>query len=179
MKCQWINPKEAETVRNQRIALFGAGHGSDEYIRFSQHMNLGNQILYVVDNDTSYWGKTFKGYKIQSPDVLLDNNVDCIVVTSVSGREAIAFQLESMGLKYCQDFVLVGRFPRTYQRHFDRLFNNTRFLFPLKDKDVLHVGLGGFLGLEVLLYCFGVNRIGSIDKNTFGIRYPDITEHFE
>jgi len=179
LKYQWINPKEAETIRNQKIVLFGAGRGSEEYIRFCQKMNLGNQILYVVDNDTSYWGKTFKGYEIQSPNRLLENNIDCIIVTSVSGREAIAQQLETMGLEGDTDFVLVGRFPRIFQRHFDMLFNDVQFIFPLEEKNVLHVGPGGFLGLEVLLYCCGANRICSIDKNTFGIRYPDITEHYE
>ena len=119
MKCQWINSKEAENIRNQRIVLFGAGRGSEEYICFCQEMSLGNEILYVIDNDTSYWGKTFKGFEIKSPNYLLENNVDFIVVTSVSGREAIAHQLETLGLKRDKDFVLVGRYPNTYQRHFE------------------------------------------------------------
>jgi SAM-dependent methyltransferase len=179
LKYQWINPKEAETIRNQKVVLFGAGHGSEEYIYFCQKMKLGNQILYVVDNDTSYCGKRFKGYEIKPPNCILESNMDCIIITSVSGREAIARQLENMGFKSDIDFVLVGRFPKTYQRHFDMMFNDVRFIFPLEEKDVLHVGPGGFLGLEVLLYCCGVKRICSIDKNTFGIRYPDITEHYE
>ena len=136
MKYQWINPKEAEIIRKQKIVLFGAGRGSEEYIHFCQKMNLGNQILYVVDNDTSYWGKTFKGYKIQSPDRLLENNIGCIIVTSVSGREAIAQQLETMGFKGDTDFVLVGRFPKIFHRHFDMLFNDVQFIFPLEEKDV-------------------------------------------
>jgi SAM-dependent methyltransferase len=51
--------------------------------------------------------------------------------------------------------------------------------FPLEGTECLHIGPGGFLGLEVLMYCLGANRICSIDKFTFGIDFPDITEHQE
>ena len=179
MKNRWINLKEAEAIRNQNIVLFGAGNGSKEYIHFSHQNSLNNKILCVIDNDPSHWGKSFNGFEVCSPERLLKSCFDCIVVTSISGREAIARQLEAMNFKYGRDYVLIGRFPRSYKNQFEVMRKSLSTMFSLKGKKVLHIGPGGFLGFEVLLYCYGVNRVYSVDNNPFGIQYPDITKHYK
>lgn len=50
--------------------------------------------------------------------------------------------------------------------------------FPLEGKHLLHIGSGGFLILEVLLLCLGVDHICSIDKLGFDISYLEVTDPY-
>jgi len=173
---KWINPAEAANIRQQRLVLFGAGQGTEEFLNLSGKVLAGNEIAFITDNDASFWGKRLHGYEIRPPHHLKESTFDRIVVTSVSEREAISIQLRSMGYQEGRDFSLIGRYPKAYLKNFEILSQNLPASFSLKDKRVLHVGPGGFLGLEILLYCLGAERTCSIDKFGFGIHYPDITD---
>jgi SAM-dependent methyltransferase len=100
---------------------------------------------------------------------------DKIVITSISGRDAIAEQLCRMGFTPERQFVCVGRYPQAYLDAFSLLSKELIPFFDLQNKKCLHIGPGGGLGLEVLLYCCGAAKICSIDKFAFNICYPEIT----
>ncbi len=94
-------------------------------------------------------------------------------MTSVSGREVIARQLDDMGVSDGR-VLLVGRYPASYQQNFLSLLRELESSSWLSGKECLCVGPGGFLGLEMLLYCLGAERVCAIDKFTFSIEYPVI-----
>lgn len=80
-----------------------------------------------------------------------------------------------MGFVQSHDFALIGRFPTAYKANFNLL----RQWLPLSDclpgSRCLHVGPGGFLGLEALLVAGGAGKVTAVDKFSFGINYPEIS----
>jgi SAM-dependent methyltransferase len=172
---EWINTQEIENIEGKPIVLFGAGKGAEEFIGYLQGERSPCPILAIADNDPSYWGKSLCGYRIVSPESIPEWAPGKIVVTSVSGREAIALQLQSMGYDYPQDFILIGRYPQGYFHQFKLFMESVNGTASLENRELLHVGPGGFLGLEVLLAALGAKKVSSIDKFSFGMRYPDIS----
>lgn len=179
MNYKWINPEEVVGLDGLKLVLFGAGKGYEEFLHYMRESNLNIRISAIADNDPSFWRKRLDGYKIIAPEQLKHTGFDRIVVTSVSGREAIALQLEEMGFGYDKDYILIGRYPQNYIQNFDILSNELPQSFSLEGAHCLHIGPGGFLGLEVLLYCFGAEYVCSIDKFTFGVHFPDISKYRE
>jgi SAM-dependent methyltransferase len=175
----WINIYEVTGLTNQKIILFGAGRGSEEFLQYSEKSKLRNEVISIVDNDPTYWGHHLLGYKIIPPEKIGNKDFDKIVVTSISGRETIARQLEGMGFKQDSDYILAGRYPQTYRGNFENLLKNFPFKPELDGARCLHIGPGGFLGLEILLYCFGTEKVYSIDNLPFDIRFPDISDLVE
>ena len=175
MEYNWINPEEIIDIDEKKLVLFGAGKGSEEFFQHLKQLSNESQVVAITDNDSTYWGKTLDGYEIVSPESLLHMPFDKIVVSSVSGREVIANQLERMGFSNPRDYILIGRFPPTYRENFKRIENLLAGVAPLTGTECLHIGPGGFLGLETLLYSFGASRVRSIDKFSFGIHYPNIS----
>lgn len=177
--CRWIYPSEAVGLANKRIILFGAGKGSEEFFSLRHHLAPGATVLAVTDNDASLWGETVFGQQIIPPHQLPDESFDTIVVTSISGREAIAAQLLALGFRQHLDFILIGRYPSNTINNFQTLRQELTPATFLQDAHCLHIGPGGFLGLEALLHCFGAAHIHSIDKFSFAIDYPDVTKQLD
>jgi SAM-dependent methyltransferase len=175
VKFEWINAAEAAEISADQVVVFGAGRGTEELVEFLGVHAPGKEITAVVDNDPSLWDKTLLGIPVLPPERLAAIPFDQIVVTSISGRETIALQLEQMGLKYPDDFILIGRYPAAYSKNFDLIVKELGWPLPIPHARCLHVGPGGFLGLEVMLYSFGAHHISSVDKYGFGVTYPDIT----
>jgi len=174
--CCWIHPAEAVELENKKIILFGAGKGSEEFIALRHQLAPGSSIEAVIDNDASLWGKVFIDQLITSPDRLQEVEFDKIVVTSISGRDAIAAQLTAFGLRQHDDFILIGRYPCNPTNNFRLLLQHCSGTDFLKDSHCLHIGPGGFLGIEALLFSFGAAHIHSIDKFSFAIDFPDVTK---
>ena len=80
-----------------------------------------------------------------------------------------------MGYAAGIDFVAVGRYPSASSDNL-KLFLawNDRLSLIEPPARVLHVGPGGFLGLECCLRSLGYGVV-SMDAHGFGIRYPDVT----
>lgn len=172
---QWIDATQLDILKNgMKVVLFGAGKGSEELLQFSKNNKLELDIKAIIDNDRSLQGKTLTSISIIPLSQLQSIDFDLILVTSVSGKESIAAQLEKINLIQGRDFLCVGRFPSGYREQCNVLL---QYIHPyeLVGKRCLHVGPGGFLGLEILLYSLGAERLESIDKFGFGMEYPDVT----
>jgi SAM-dependent methyltransferase len=179
LKYEWININEVVDLETRKIILFGAGKGSEEFLGYLKESGIEAEILCILDNDRSLWGKTLCGYPILSPQEVKHKIFDKIVVSSVSGRESISAQLSSIGLEAGRDFILIGRYPRNYTDNFRLLMRETGGLFSFDGSHCLHIGPGGFLAVEIFLYCLGASKAFSIDKYAFGIDYPDVTDSYD
>lgn len=175
MEYKWINPKEISDIEGQKLILFGAGAGCEEFLHYHKEKGPDSQIIAVTDNDPSYWGQKLYHYDIITPARLTDMQFDKIIVTTISGREAISAQLENMGFKHHYDYILIGRYPQTYIGNIKRFLGDIDGNFLLKGAHCLHIGPGGFLGLEILLYSLGAEKVYSIDNLPFDIRFPQIS----
>jgi len=171
-----INTHEIKGINGQRLILFGAGAGCEEFLHHHKEKMLDSRIIAVTDNDPSYWGQKLFNYEIIPPAQIKSMPFDKIVVTTISGRETVSQQLNSMGLSYNQDYILIGRYPRTYIGNFKHFLKQCDAKSMLEGAHCLHIGPGGFLGFEILLYCLGAEKVYSIDNLPFDIHYPRITE---
>ena len=179
MKCEWINPNEIPDLSGcKKLVLFGAGEGTRVLMEGVKTGFVPGHptLMAICDNDPSLHGKWFFGVEVIHPEELKALDCDLILVTSISGRDQIADQLEKMGFVRNRDFFLVGRYPDAYlpamtliQEHYFRLG------WPGADSVCLNVGPGGSFSLEILLYCYGFNRVVSIDVNRFGANYPKLS----
>jgi SAM-dependent methyltransferase len=176
----WLNIREIpELTGAPRIVLFGAGEGSREMAEHLKNASGQARIIAICDNDPSIHGKRFHGAEVIHPARLKSIPFDTILVTSISGRDQIASQLEEMGFKQNRDFYLVGRYPDSYLPAMDLIkrayFSRTQ---PGENSVCLNVGPGGSFGLEILLYCYGFNRVLSIDTHRFGANYPELSSDY-
>lgn len=82
---------------HKKIVLWGAGgFGGDFFPLFEV---LEKDVAYFVDGDERKWGMCFidKNLEICSPQKLLSDNVDLIIITSMYSREILA-QIQKMNL---------------------------------------------------------------------------------
>lgn len=179
MTYKWIRPEKIQLNGKKEIILFGGGKGTEEFLDFAKKEKIAASVVAIADNDPSLVGKSLKGIKIINPQALIANRHALIIVTSVSGRETIALQLEQMGLACPADFILIGRYPEVYQTNFNLLNQWLTLENFLPGSRCLHVGPGGFLGLESLLWAGGAQKVSAIDKYSFGIVYPEISEQID
>lgn len=173
MEYQWIDTTQLLGLDSLKIVLFGAGRGAEEALHFIQERKLDLHVCGIVDNDKSLQGKTLFDHPVFSPAELPDREQDIIVVTSISGKESIAGQLAGLGFRPGRNFICIGKYPSGFAnsiREVTRL-QDTR---ELHGKRCLHVGPGGFLGLEMCLYSLGAARVYSVDKFSFGYEASDI-----
>lgn len=67
-----------------KVVFFGAGGQAEHIWKQLQSMPLcETQCVAFTDNNSSLWGKTFKGIKIISPYELTQDTADFFVVTSI------------------------------------------------------------------------------------------------
>ncbi|MGE4293836.1 MAG: methyltransferase domain-containing protein [Desulfovibrio sp.] len=178
---EWIDIQALPRLeQRQPIVLFGAGNGSRELLRYFQEQGLSPRILAVLDNDPTLHGKYFLNIPVLSPAALPSLAPCFVLVTTVSGREAVSQQLAAQGLRRGRNFELVGTFPAA------RSTGNLRLLLHCLRRQglsaqgwLLHVGPGGFLGLECgllsLLGPHGPTGCVSVDAYDFSMQWPDVT----
>lgn len=169
----WIDPAAIPDLSGKKIILFGAGKGGEEFLHYAKARRLACAVLAVADNDQSFWGRSWQGLEVVPPTALPSFVFDQVVITSISGPEAISGQLRDLGCTE-QQLLAVGRYPLTYQNNFRFLISHLEDLSWLNGRRCLTIGPGGFLGLEVLLYCLGAAKVCAIDKFAFGVEYPAI-----
>jgi hypothetical protein len=85
---------------NKRIILFGTGAASD---KICSHFSF--PISYFVDNNNEKWGSKYKGRPVHSPQKLLEENKDhLLIVVAIQRYEDIAEQLKKMGFAERQHY---------------------------------------------------------------------------
>ena len=87
----------------ERVVIFGAGH----YGRLAAELvaRCGWTTEYFVDNNRHLWDTKIRGVTVRSPDVIRERPADLVVIASHANLDAIAAQLEGLGLTYGCDFV--------------------------------------------------------------------------
>lgn len=84
------------SVKNKRIVIFGAGECAKEYL---DQEGWREFTLFVVDNDCEKWGKSFKGYLIKKPELIVPIKDKVVVlIANYHHENEIARQLEAMGI---------------------------------------------------------------------------------
>ncbi|MGE4299573.1 MAG: methyltransferase domain-containing protein [Desulfovibrionaceae bacterium] len=172
----WICTDELPGLpADARVALFGAGQGSVDYLAL--HAQRGGPVVVAVaDNDPSMWGKTLRGVPIIPPDAIGGHAPDAVIVTTVSGRDAVGGQLAAMGYVEGVTLFKVGVFPSATVHKVRTMHAALASLGGLRPgQRVLHVGPGGFLGLECCLHALGLEAV-STDAYAFAMAYPDIAK---
>lgn len=61
----------------KKVVLFGAGDGLEKFILIMKLLHY--DVIYIVDNNESKWGKFINGYKIEAPQTLLENSYDIVI----------------------------------------------------------------------------------------------------
>lgn len=90
--------------KSEGIIIFGAGGMGKKILKSNMISNL---IKHVVDNDSRKWGQEISGFSIKSPDELLINNKNFILVASIFYKD-IKKQLSNMGFIENKDFIDAG-----------------------------------------------------------------------
>lgn len=86
-----------ESVSDKKIFVFGAGKYADKFLAFYKDELMVSGIL---DNNASKWGLEFRGVRIASPEILLQNDPDSYkVIVCVKGYRPIVKQLLRMGVR--------------------------------------------------------------------------------
>jgi len=177
MTYDWIDESAIPPlVRGTRLALFGAGEGSVQFLQWLANHAPGCPVLAVADNDLTMHGRSLHGLPIVSPESVLQMPLDLVVVTTVSGRDAVAEQLRAHGLAEGRQFVRIGAYPVAGVRNLPLLLEmDDRFGALAGARDILHVGPGGFLGLECGLHALLGARVSGLDLFGFGVTWPEVT----
>jgi hypothetical protein len=85
------------------VAVFGAGR----YGRLAAELagRCGWSVAAFVDNNANLWNTDVRGVPVRSPATLREEPVDLVIVASHANMDAIAGQLEGLGLVYGSDFI--------------------------------------------------------------------------
>ncbi len=78
------------------IIVFGTGDIAGKCFEFLKR--LGDRIVFFVDNDKNKWGRNFNGYRIASPDELINEKNKTVLIMNERFMENISQQLETMQL---------------------------------------------------------------------------------
>jgi len=180
MDYNWIEIDKLPLLADaDTIILFGAGEGTRQLLHYFKHSGPRPRTLAIADNDRSMWGRTFRDLPIINPadipDLLKQHSRCRVLVTTVSGREAVKAQLSAMGLAEGSHFFNLGCYPSNAMANLKTLLEadaGHHFLAP--GSSILHGGPGGFLGLECGLSALG-HTVYSLDAFGFSMHYPDIS----
>ncbi len=180
MPFDWIDEDRLPVFeQGERLVLFGAGQGSVEFLQWLAEFAPGVRVEAIADNDGSMWGKELHGHPIIDPATIAEHDFSRIVITTISGVDPVFSQLQSIGYVQGERFCSVGKYPTNHLGNFNLLFElNSASPFLEKGARILHVGPGGFLGLECCLYALGFMPC-SIDAYAFGVCYPEVTERMD
>jgi SAM-dependent methyltransferase len=176
----WIDEDRLpQFAPGEQLLLFGAGQGCVELLQWLAEFAPQTIVTAIADNDNSMWGRSLQGYPVIDPATIAEHEFSRIVITTISGEDPVSAQLRAMGHEPGEHFCAVGRYPTNHLGNFNILLELDRacpFLNP--GSRILHVGPGGFLGLECSLYALG-HEPCSMDAYAFGVSYPDVTERMD
>jgi SAM-dependent methyltransferase len=180
MEYGWIAPESVPWLKeNEPVLLFGAGQGTVELLAYLEEQQQHPDLIGIVDNDCSMWGKSLHGLPIVPPASIPESEWSKIIITTVSGRDQVAAQLQAMGYAEFTHYHRIGTYPAASVMNLLNLNDMQRAFNFMKEGDsVLHVGPGGFLSLEVALHCLGFRPL-SMDAYSFSMHYPETTHRLQ
>jgi len=92
------NKTYIDLFNTRDLVLFGAGMiGS--YVA-AKLKAIGKLVKFFCDNNSSKWGKRVEGIIVKSPQHLIENNENILVLITVVQPEEICRQLEALGIDY-------------------------------------------------------------------------------
>jgi SAM-dependent methyltransferase len=166
-----------QTLKNpeggkQRLVLFGAAGWGEALL--SEILKYTEMPVVFTDNDSTKQGMRLCKRSIVPPETL-DPRSDIVAITTISAGSKVSLQLESLGFVRDVDyFEIMENRDTSFPFHVVDFYK--KFVADFRGKDILHVGPGGKLGVEVVLSALGAATVTSIDYNSFGISYPDVTQ---
>jgi hypothetical protein len=93
----------ARLSRDRKVALFGAGTIAEKTERLLE----SEKLVAIIDNASNLWGESELGVSIQGPERLESNAAgDLFVIITTTSFAEVAAQLEEIGLKPQQDFLV-------------------------------------------------------------------------
>ncbi len=166
----------AAALQGRRWVLFGAAGWGRALLAEIRRRWPASAVVFC-DNDQSKHGRWLAGVPIIGPARLHPQH-DAVVITSVSAGDQISRQLEELGFRRNATCFEVMRSLDPDQPM--RIFENFAGFFAgdarsfLQGKEVLHIGPGGNLGVELLLAGHGARRVWSLECHSFGLCYPQV-----
>ena len=85
-----------DTIRNKKLYIFGSGRFADKFIALYKN---DYDICGVVDNDSSKWNSSFRGFQIQNPETLRNLSNEYCVVICVKDYKSIYLQLKKLEIQ--------------------------------------------------------------------------------
>jgi SAM-dependent methyltransferase len=99
---------------------------------------------------------------------------DLVVITTISAGEQVSNQLEQLGFyRDYNYFEVMHRFD--YLHPFEVVDFYKKYVGRFEGLDILHVGPGGHLGVELLLHTLAAKSVCSVEYDSFRLKYPDVT----
>lgn len=74
--------------------IFGTGYEAGNLIAYENELG----IEYFIDNDKKKIGKNFKGYDVRSPETMVGQTCDCIILSSKKYASEMKAQLLEIGI---------------------------------------------------------------------------------
>jgi len=156
----------------KRLILFGAG-GWGEALHDELIQRDISLPIYFADNDPSKQGLNLKDKPILCPQEIHHHN-DIVVITTISAGDKVSNQLEGMGFARDVNYFEVMH-SLNYQYPFNVMDFYNNFVEDFEGLDILHIGPGGQLGVELLLYLMGAKSVFAVEYHSFNLSFPEIT----
>ncbi len=161
-------------TRASRIVLFGAGGWGEALLEELEQREVPLPIVFT-DNDRTKHDQVLSGKAVLSPESLSPEN-DLVIITTVSAGDQVSEQLEDMGFQRNRSyFEVMHKFDCNYTFKVMDLYQE--YVPDVSGQNILHVGPGGNLGVELLLAALGARSVYSVERHSFRLRYPNVTRH--
>ena len=82
-------------VKNPKAFIFGAGPTGENLL---PEFQKNYDIISFIDNDKEKWDKYLSGYKILSPEIIINEEYDNIIIATYLGYDSVTNQLLEMGV---------------------------------------------------------------------------------
>ena len=157
----------------KRLVLFGAGGYGEALLDELVRRGFPLPVVFA-DNDRTKQGRRLRNRDIISP---ADTNplTDLVVITTISAGDQVSAQLETLGFERDVSYFEVMQ-KLDYLQPFGAIEFYEKYIDEFQGLDVLHVGPGGHLGVEVLLHALGARSVCSVEYHAFRLKYPDVTD---
>lgn len=156
----------------KRLILFGAG-GWGEALHDELIQRDISLPIYFADNDPSKQGINLKDKPILCAQEI-DPHTDLVVITTISAGDQVSNQLEDIGFSRDVNYFEVMH-SLNYQYPFNVMEFYKTYVDNFKGMDILHIGPGGQLGVELLLYLMGAKSVFAVEYYSFSLKFPEIT----
>ena len=156
----------------ERLILFGAG-GWGEALHDELIRRGFSRPIYFADNDSTKQGLRLKDKPILCPQEI-NHHTDIVVITTISAGDQVSNQLENMGFSRDVSYFEVMH-SLDYQYPFYVMDFYKKFVEDFEGLDILHIGPGGQLGVELLFYLMGAKSVFAVEYHSFNLNFPEIT----